>query len=122
MNLLLRFLVTAVLFYCIIRWVPGFAHDQATVGNALIVAIIFGLVNMFIGPILRLVSLPVSWISHGFFSLVINYILFMITIFFDKKLSDPMALNPWEAGLIGAIIMMIGYTLVAQVSQPQATA
>ena len=75
LNWLLRFLVNAIVLYLIARYVPGFNHT-VTIWTAVIAAIVFGLVNAIIGPILRLISLPLTWITHGLFSIVINYVLF----------------------------------------------
>ena len=84
MNWLLRFLINALVFYCIAKFVPGFYHD-VNVWNAIIAAIVFGLVNMVIGPILRLISLPLTWITHGLFAFVINYLLFV-----DHRAAHPL--------------------------------
>ena len=60
MNWLLRFLVNAIVLYLIAKYVPGFNHSVG-IWTAVIAAIIFGLVNALIGPILRLISLPLTW-------------------------------------------------------------
>lgn len=111
MNLVLRFLVNALVLYCIAKYVPGFNH-HVTIWNALIAAIVFGLVNVFIGPILRLISLPITWITHGLFALVINYLLFAITIHFVGFYDPSSGVNPWLADLYGAIIMMLVSTFM----------
>ena len=59
MHLIIRFIVNAVALYCIAKYVPGFNHD-VTVTAALIAAVIFGVVNAILGPILRLISLPIT--------------------------------------------------------------
>jgi putative membrane protein len=110
-NWLLRFLINAIVLYLIAKYVPGFYHAVG-VWSAIGAAVVFGLVNMVIGPILRLISLPLTWITHGLFSFVINYILFAITIHF-ANFSDPTSgVNPWLADLYGAIIMTIVSTLI----------
>ena len=79
MNWLLRFLINALVLYLIAKYVPGFNHD-VTVWTAVIAAIIFGLVNAIIGPILRLISFPLTVLTFGLFSIVVNYILFALTV------------------------------------------
>ncbi|MGB8966061.1 MAG: phage holin family protein [Candidatus Cybelea sp.] len=112
MNLLLRFLVNALVLYLIAKYVPGFNHD-VTIWTAVIAAIIFGVVNALLGPILRLISLPINWITHGLFSIVINYILFVITVWLAPNFHNTGEINPWLANLYGAIIMTIVSTLMA---------
>lgn len=119
MNWLLRFLINAIVFYLIAKYVPGFYHNPG-IWSAIGAAIVFGLVNMVIGPILRLISFPLTWITHGLFALVINYILFAITIHFVHFYDPASGVNPWLADLYGAIIMMIVSTLTHQGSETEA--
>ena len=119
MNLLLRFLVNALVLYLIAKYVPGFNHD-VTIWTAVIAAIIFGVVNALLGPILRLISLPINWITHGLFSIVINYILFVITVWLAPNFHNTGEINPWLANLYGAVIMMVVSGLVRQSSRSDA--
>lgn len=119
MNWLLRFLINAIVLYLIAKYVPGFNHN-VTIWTAVIAAIVFGLVNMLIGPILRLLSAPLTWLTHGLFSIVVNYILFAITVWIAPNFHTTGEINPWLANLYGAIIMMIVSTLMQQGSQSEA--
>jgi putative membrane protein len=120
MNLLIRFLVNAIALYLIARYVPGFT--QMSVLTALIAAIVFGIVNAIIGPILRFVTFPINWLTHGLFAIVVNYILFWLTVFFTPNFSatGTAGLPKWEVLLIGAVIMMIVSTVVQQLSKSDA--
>jgi putative membrane protein len=112
-NWILRFLINAIVFYLIAKYVPGFYHNPS-IGGAVVAAVVFGLVNMFIGPVLRLLSAPINWITHGLFSFVINYILFAITIHLIHFYDPTSGVNPWLADLYGAIIMTIVSTLLSE--------
>ncbi len=120
MHLLIRFLVNAVALYLIAKYVPGF--QEMSVLTALIAAIVFGIVNAIIGPILRFVTFPITWLTHGLFSIVVNYILFWLTVFFTPNFSatGTAGLPKWEVLLIGAVIMMIVSTVVQQLSKSDA--
>jgi putative membrane protein len=118
-NWFLRFLINAIVFYLIAKFVPGFRHDIG-IWSAVIAAVIFGLVNMIIGPLLRLISLPLTLLTFGAFSFVINYILFALTVYF-VKFHDPMSSTGfWLASLYGAIIMTIVSYLVHMGSESEA--
>jgi len=119
LSLILRFLVNAIVLYLIAKYVPGFYHN-VTPWTAILAAVVFGLVNALIGPILRLISLPITWITHGLFSLVINYVLFAITIHFVNFYDPTSGVNPWLADLYGAVIMMIVSTIMQQGSKEPA--
>jgi putative membrane protein len=119
LSLLLRFLVNAIVLYLIAKYVPGFYHN-VTAWTAIVAAIVFGLVNALIGPVLRLISLPITWITHGLFSFVINYVLFAITIHVVNFYDPTSGVNPWLADLYGAIIMTIVSTIMQQGAKEQA--
>ncbi len=118
MHLLIRFIVNAIVLYLIAKYVPGFNH-QAGIWTAVIAAIIFGLINMLLGPILRLLSAPLTWLTHGLFSFVVNYILFALTTWLAPSFRAPDT-NTWLANLYGTIIMTIVGTLLTQMWQPEA--
>lgn len=105
MHWLLRFLITAAALWAIGAYVPGF-HINGY-GDALIAAIIFGLVNVFIGPILTLISLPLTILTIGLFSIVVNWALFAITVWLSPGFKTTGYPWPaWESTLVGAVIMM----------------
>ncbi len=84
MHWLLRFVITAVAMYAIAAYVPGF-HISGW-GAAIVAAIIFGIVNAIIGPILRLISLPLTILTIGLFSIVVNWILFALAVWLSPGL------------------------------------
>ncbi len=111
MHWLLRFLITAAALYAIARYVPGFSLDHWY--DALIAAVIFGLVNTFVGPILKLISLPLTILTIGLFSIVVNWALFALTVWISPGFHATGVPWPtWESTLLGAIIMMLINILV----------
>ena len=114
MHLLLRFIINAIVFYLIAKFVPGFNHN-AGVGTAFLAALIFGLVNAIVGPILRLISFPITWLTHGLFTFVINYLLFALTVWISPGLRHTGEINPWLADLYGTIIMTLVSTILQQI-------
>lgn len=76
MNLIIRILVTAVLVMIIAHFMPGVSVASFT--TSVIVAIVLGLLNIFIKPILVLLTLPVTIITFGLFLLVINALLILL--------------------------------------------
>lgn len=112
MNWIVRFLITALALWAIAMYVPGF-HMNGW-GDAIIAAIIFGIVNTLIGPVLRLISLPFTILTLGLFSIVVNWALFALTVWLSPGFKTTGTPWPsWEATLIAAIIMMIVNTVVS---------
>ncbi|MEO6834372.1 MAG: phage holin family protein [Candidatus Tumulicola sp.] len=118
MHLLFRFIVNAIALYLIAKYVPGFNHG-ITVWTAVIAALIFGIVNALIGPILRLITLPLTVVTFGLFSIVVNLILFAITVWVTPNFHNTGEINPWLANLYGAIIMTIVSVLMHQASKTE---
>jgi putative membrane protein len=71
------------------------------------VALVFGLVNALIGPLLRLLSLPLTVITFGLFSLVVNGILLAITAGIVDNLDVGGFLSTMLAALIIAVLTSI---------------
>lgn len=111
MHLIIRFIVNAIVLYLIAHYVPGFNHN-VSVMTAVIAAIVFGLVNAILGPILRLITLPITFLTLGLFSIVVNYILFVITVWVAPGFHNTGEISPWLANLYGAVIMMIVSTIM----------
>jgi putative membrane protein len=76
MNLLIRILVTSGLVLLIAHFMPGV--NVAGFTTALIVAIVLGLLNIFIKPILVILTLPVTILTLGLFLLVINALIILL--------------------------------------------
>ncbi len=117
---IVRFIVNAIALYCIAHFGAVLGFDPTvTVKDAVIVALIFGIVNALIGPILRLIAWPVNFLTHGLFSFVINYLLFIITVAIAPHIAPTFRLsgtvNWWLADLWGAIIMMLVATILQQI-------
>ena len=76
MRLLLTWLINAAALMAL----PYLMHSVAVsnVGTALIAALVLGLVNTLIRPVLVLLTLPVTLLSMGLFILVINAVLFWL--------------------------------------------
>jgi len=76
MKLLTRILVTSVLVLLIAHFMKG-VHVAGFV-TALLVAVVLGLLNIFIKPIFVLLTLPFTIFTLGLFLLVINAIIILL--------------------------------------------
>jgi putative membrane protein len=117
MHLIIRFIVNTVALYCIAHYVPGFNHNVSPM-TAAIAAIIFGLVNAILGPVLRFITFPITFLTLGLFSIVVNYILFVIAVWLAPGFHNTGDISPWLANLYGAVIMMIVSTIMHSATRP----
>lgn len=67
------------------------------------VALLFGFVNALIGPLLRLISLPLTLITFGLFSLVVNAALLGIT----ASLTDSLDVGGFFPTVLAAVVISI---------------
>jgi putative membrane protein len=72
--LLARWLVNALALVLVTRLVPGVRVESFYV--ALVVALVLGIINALVRPILIFLTLPINILSLGFFTLVINTSIF----------------------------------------------
>ena len=83
--LLVRLLVVAAAFWVTAWLVPGFEVDGGFF-TYLWVALLFGVVNAVLGPILHLISLPLTIITLGLFALVVNAVVLAAVAGLSSKL------------------------------------
>lgn len=79
MNLLFRWIASAAALLLVTYLVPGIV--VADIPTAFLAALVLGVVNGVLGPILRLLSLPIRLLTLGLFSLVINAVLFALAAY-----------------------------------------
>jgi putative membrane protein len=76
MKLLFRWLISAGTLIIIAYYVPGISVQSFY--SALIAALILGLINALIRPIILILTLPVNILTLGLFTLVINALMFWL--------------------------------------------
>lgn len=76
MNLLIKLLITTILVVVIARFLPGI--EVTSYKSALIFAIVLALLNVFLKPILVILTIPATIITLGLFLLVINAVIILI--------------------------------------------
>ncbi len=59
---------------------------SGSIFNLLIVAVIFGLVNTLVRPIVKLLTLPINLVTLGLFTLVINTLMLILTVWMSDSL------------------------------------
>ncbi len=76
--------------------------------SAVVVAGLLALVNIFIKPVVVLISLPVTILTLGLFAFVINALMIMLV---DAMVKDFKVKNFWWALLFGIVMSPISYLL-----------
>ncbi len=97
MRFLLSWLLNALALLAVAYLVPDI--HVTGLGAALIAAVVIGLVNMLIRPLLVILTLPVTVLTIGLFLLVINGVLFWAV----GRYLQGFEVNTIMAGIIGAL-------------------
>jgi putative membrane protein len=103
MTLLLVWILNAVALLVVAYLLPGIT--VVSFGSAMWAALILGLVNMLIKPILILLTLPITIVTLGLFLFVINALLF----WFVGSMMSGFKVNGFWWAVIGAIV----YSLIS---------
>lgn len=101
MNLIIRLLITAVAAYLLTYVLSGVSFDGFS--STIVFALVLGLLNLIVKPILKLLGLPLTIITLGLFSLVINAVVIMIADYFV----DGMTVDGFWWALIFSIVLSL---------------
>lgn len=103
LTLLLIWLLNAVALLAVAYLLPGIA--VASFGSAMIAALVLGLLNTLIKPILVFLTLPITILTLGLFLLVINALVF----WFAGSILSGFKVNGFWWAMIGALL----YTVIS---------
>jgi putative membrane protein len=113
-SFLLRAAVTGLALWVVTLIVPGihFVGGQTTlqrVGIVLVVAVIFGLVNAIIKPIVQILSIPLYILTLGLIHVVINALMLWITAWITEHTTHwGLQINHfWWTAIWAAIVLSI---------------
>lgn len=93
-------------------WLGGDTWQETAVSAGL-VAVVLGLVNAVVRPIVRFVTLPLIWLTLGLFIVVVNAAMLMLTSWLSEQLGLAFRVDGFFwAGVLGAIVVSIVTMLV----------
>ena len=115
MDRVIQLLINAAALYVAVLVVDGldfnFDREGAWV-EFILVALIFGLVNTFLKPILRLLTLPITMVTLGLFLLVLNALLLLLVGWISTELSLGLMVDGFVPALLGSIVIsIVGFLL-----------
>ncbi|WP_417366475.1 phage holin family protein [Glutamicibacter arilaitensis] len=114
MSFLIRVIVNALALAAAVWIVPGLkivaANEglMSTVIAYLVVAAIFGLVNALVRPVVKLFSLPITCLTLGLFTIVINAVMLLLTSWLTSFTPIELVIEKfWWDAIAGTIIISI---------------
>ena len=99
LHLLLRWLLNTIALFVVANLVPGFHYESLT--YLAIAALILGLLNAIVRPILFLLTLPLTVVTLGLFLIVLNGIMLELTAW----LVPGFRIDSFGWACVGAIVL-----------------
>ena len=101
MGMILGILVNAAALWVAAKLIPGISVADST--TLILAALVFGVVNTFVRPVVKLLSLPITILTLGLFHFVVNAGLLGLTAW----LTPGFAIDCFWAALFGAIVVSL---------------
>jgi putative membrane protein len=124
-NVVVKTIINGLALYLAAYIVPGIhlgeqGDTARTIVTILLVAVIFGIVNAILKPLVKLLSLPVIVLTLGLFLLVINALMLELTSWVCSQLDLAFHVDNffWDAILGALIITVVASILNAVIPDP----
>ncbi len=112
MKFLMRVVVTAIVLWVATRLVSGISFH----GNVLSlvgVALVFGVLNAFVRPVLTFFTFPLLILTLGFFTFVLNAVMLLLTSGLASRLGIDFHVAGFWAAFWGAIVVSVVSFLIS---------
>jgi putative membrane protein len=78
-NFIIRLVINAIALYVTASILPGIHIVNNEIGTLLVIALVFGIVNAVIKPIVKILTCPLVILTLGLFIFVINALMLLLT-------------------------------------------
>jgi putative membrane protein len=114
--------VTAVAFYILVTLLPAMFAYSGGIAGLIVISVIFGVVNGLIGPIVKLLALPIRLATLGLVGFLINGGLLLLTAWVSDLVGftlqvgdfppDLLSVDTLIAAVVGAVVLSITSSLI----------
>jgi putative membrane protein len=101
MSLLIRLVISTLAILVAANIIPGITVDG--ISTAVIVAIVLGILNTFLKPILQILALPITIVTLGLFYFVVN----VLIIYLVANLVDGFGVSGFFAALLFSFVVSV---------------
>lgn len=112
MRFLLRLLVNAAALWIATQIVPGVRHSGPWT-SLLLVALVFGLLNAIVRPILKLLTCPLILLTLGLFTFVINALMLWLTSAVSESFGLGFHVDGFIPAFLGALVVTVVSVLLS---------
>ncbi|MCS7019008.1 MAG: phage holin family protein [Cytophagales bacterium] len=108
MKTLIRIVLNGVFIFFLSQWLPGIT--VSSLEASFVVAIVLGILNALLAPILHLLALPVTILTLGLFALVVNGAIVLLA----DALMKSFAVSGWLMAIVFSIIMAVFNSFISR--------
>ena len=111
-KFLLRWIINGIALYIAINLLPGLSLANESPASYVWIALIFGLLNASVRPILKLLTCPLILLTLGLFTLVVNTAMFYLTRWVGDFFDIGLQIDNFWAAFWGAVIVSLASVLL----------
>jgi|SRR5581483_605730 len=111
MHVILRILINAAALWLAAAVVPGIHAGGPSA--ILATALVFGIVNALIRPVMKLLTCPMILLTLGLFTLVINALMLMLTGWLGRRLGIDFQVAGFVPAFVGALLVSVVSTVLS---------
>jgi len=121
MRFVVRVLINAVAIWLATLLLSGLtivggSTTLERVGIFAAVALVFGLVNAVVKPVVKFFALPLYILTLGLFTLVVNALMLMLTAWFTELTTWGLRVDGFATALVGALLISVVSFLLSAVT------
>ena len=104
--MIVKWIINTIAIMVAVKFVPGIVYSGGWI-EILLVGIIFGLVNTFIRPFIRLFTFPLLILTLGLFTFVINALMLMFTSWLSEQFHLAFHVEGFKSAFLGSLVISI---------------
>lgn len=112
MRFLIRLLINAAALWIATQIVPGVTHTGPWT-SLLLVALVFGVLNAVVRPILKLLTCPLIVLTLGLFTFVINALMLWLTSAVSESFGLGFHVDGFGSAFLGALVVTVVSVLLS---------
>lgn len=123
----MRSILTKVVINAFAVWIATLVIPAVTVGTGsighrilslLIVGALFGLINTFVKPLVKLFTLPLYWLTLGLISFVVNALMLKIVEWLSGRIGITFDTGPFFWSTLGAALVVTFVAMILNIAIP----
>lgn len=101
-RLVIHILSNALGIWAAARLVPGI-YFEGSWKWLILAGAVLGFINFFVKPVVKIISLPLIWVSLGLFTIVINVLMLNLV----AKIVDVLVIETWTAAFWAVVVISV---------------